>query len=161
MHLDSPRFAPWPISGRSSTNSVNILPQRATSTTCASSCARPQRPSRRTSKNLRFLMTANRGYVLYDEIDALVLEGYGGGADLNTILSELTKNEIEILEEARAGFPMFPRRRTSSPALAPRLSFAPRPRSASSTTTPPPPLPKFIPKSVSISPCSLPRSRTP
>jgi hypothetical protein len=59
MRRDCPQSARWPTSGPSLTNSVNILPQRATSTTCASSCAKPPRPFRRTSKNLRFLMTAN------------------------------------------------------------------------------------------------------
>ena len=40
-------------------NSAPILRRRATSTTSASNSAKPPRSSRRTSRNLRFLMTAN------------------------------------------------------------------------------------------------------
>jgi hypothetical protein len=59
MHPNSPRSAPWPTSDRSSTNSTPILRRKGISITSASSCAKPPRLSRRTSKNLRFLMTAN------------------------------------------------------------------------------------------------------
>lgn len=59
---DAPRLSPirsLAYSGQSSTNSALILHQNATSTTSASSSAKPPRLSRPTSKNLRLLMTAN------------------------------------------------------------------------------------------------------
>jgi hypothetical protein len=59
MQLACPRSALWPISDRSSTNSEPILRRKVTSTTSASSSVKLPRPSRRTPKNLRFLMTAN------------------------------------------------------------------------------------------------------
>lgn len=41
------------------------------------------------------------GYVLYDEIDQLLPAGYEGGPELDEILSELARNNIEVLEELR------------------------------------------------------------
>lgn len=43
-----------------------------------------------------------KGYVLYDELDELLPAGYEGGPDLDDILSELARNDIEVLEEPRA-----------------------------------------------------------
>jgi hypothetical protein len=43
-----------------------------------------------------------KGYVLYDEIDELLPTGYGGGPELDDILSELARNGIEALEVAGA-----------------------------------------------------------
>src|SRR6266542_1504789 len=59
MRPGCPRSALWPISDPSSTNSALILRRKVISTTSASNCAKPPRPCRRMSKNLRFLMTAN------------------------------------------------------------------------------------------------------
>ena len=51
----------------------------------------------------RLLRTGKtKGYVLYDDIDALLPAGYEGGVELDEILSELARNSIEVLEEARA-----------------------------------------------------------
>jgi DNA-directed RNA polymerase sigma subunit (sigma70/sigma32) len=43
-----------------------------------------------------------KGYVLYDEIDALLPRAYDGGPELDDILSELAVNGIEVREEPRA-----------------------------------------------------------
>jgi len=43
-----------------------------------------------------------KGYVLYDEIDELLPNGYEGGPELDDILSELAGNGVEVLEEPRA-----------------------------------------------------------
>jgi RNA polymerase primary sigma factor len=42
-----------------------------------------------------------KGYILYDDIDKLLPVGYEGGVELDDILSELARNEIEVLEEPR------------------------------------------------------------
>jgi hypothetical protein len=42
-----------------------------------------------------------KGYILYDDIDKLLPVGYEGGVDLDDILSELARNNIEVLEEPR------------------------------------------------------------
>ncbi len=43
-----------------------------------------------------------KGYVLYDEIDALLPEDYSDGCEIDDILSELDRAGIEILEEPGA-----------------------------------------------------------
>jgi RNA polymerase primary sigma factor len=43
-----------------------------------------------------------KGYVLYDEIDALLPVAYDGGPELDDILSELAVNGIAVREESRA-----------------------------------------------------------
>jgi RNA polymerase primary sigma factor len=45
-----------------------------------------------------------RGYILYDEIDELMPLGLEGGARLDTVLTELARNGIEILEEPGARY---------------------------------------------------------
>jgi RNA polymerase primary sigma factor len=40
-------------------------------------------------------------YVLYDEIDKLLPNGYEGGPELDDILSELAVNNVEVLQEPR------------------------------------------------------------
>src|SRR5438477_9439525 len=40
-----------------------------------------------------------KGYVLYDEIDALLPEDYSDGCEIDEILSELARAGVEILEE--------------------------------------------------------------
>lgn len=42
-----------------------------------------------------------KGYVLYNEIDELLPANYRGGGELDDILSELTLNGIEVLDEPR------------------------------------------------------------
>jgi len=42
-----------------------------------------------------------RGYVLYDEIDKILAPGRDGVAELDTVLSELTMNSIEVIDEPR------------------------------------------------------------
>jgi RNA polymerase primary sigma factor len=41
------------------------------------------------------------GYVLYDEIDKLLPNGYEGGPELDDILSEFAANNVEVLEEPK------------------------------------------------------------
>ena len=45
-----------------------------------------------------------RGYILYDEIDELLPLGLEGGARLDTVLTEIARNGIEILEEPGARY---------------------------------------------------------
>jgi RNA polymerase primary sigma factor len=43
----------------------------------------------------------SRGYVRYDEIDAILAPGREGFAELDKVLSELTRNAIEVVDEPR------------------------------------------------------------
>jgi len=43
----------------------------------------------------------SRGYVLYDEIDRILAPGREGFAELDAILTELTKNSIDVFDEPR------------------------------------------------------------
>jgi RNA polymerase primary sigma factor len=57
-----------------------------------------------TAVKLTQLLSAGKktGYVLYDDIDKLLPADYDGGAELDLILSELSRNSIEVLEEPEA-----------------------------------------------------------
>jgi len=43
----------------------------------------------------------NRGYVLYDEIDRILAPGREAIAELDTVLTELAKNSIDVFDEPR------------------------------------------------------------
>src|SRR5260370_16902040 len=45
-----------------------------------------------------------RGYILYDEIDEFLLPTLEGDTHLDIVLTELVKNDIEILEEPGARY---------------------------------------------------------
>ena len=45
-----------------------------------------------------------KGYVLYDEVNELLTEGYPGGRELDDLLSELDTAGVEILEEPKIEF---------------------------------------------------------
>jgi RNA polymerase primary sigma factor len=56
------------------------------------------------AQQLKQLVTSGKtkGYILYDEIDELVPAGVKEGPALDEILSQLARNDIEVLEEPRA-----------------------------------------------------------
>ncbi len=60
-------------------------------------------PPEGTPDRLRQLIRVgqSRGHVLYDEIDAVVAPGREGVAELDQVLSELTRNAIEVVDEPR------------------------------------------------------------
>ena len=59
----------------------------------------PDRKAERLEQLLRTGRT--RGYVLYEEIDKILAPGRDGLAELDSILSELTMNHIEVIDEPR------------------------------------------------------------
>jgi RNA polymerase primary sigma factor len=59
-------------------------------------------PDRKAERLEQLLRTGRaRGYVLYEEIDKILASGRDGLAELDTILSELTMNHIEVIDEPR------------------------------------------------------------
>jgi RNA polymerase primary sigma factor len=59
-------------------------------------------PDRKAEQLGQLLRTGRtRGYVLYEEIDKILAPGRDGLAELDTILSELTMNHIEVIDEPR------------------------------------------------------------
>ena len=60
-------------------------------------------PPDRKAERLELLLRTGRtrGYVLYEEIDKILAPGRDGLAELDTILSELTINHIEVIDEPR------------------------------------------------------------
>jgi RNA polymerase primary sigma factor len=59
----------------------------------------PDRKAEQLEQLLRVGRT--RGYVLYEEIDKILAPGRDGLAELDTILSELSMNHIEVIDEPR------------------------------------------------------------
>lgn len=59
-------------------------------------------PDRKTEQLGQLLRTGRtRGFVLYEEIDKILAPGREGLAELDAILSELTMNHIEVIDEPR------------------------------------------------------------
>jgi RNA polymerase primary sigma factor len=59
-------------------------------------------PDRKAEQLEQLLRTGRtRGYVLYEEMDKILAAGRDGIAELDTVLSELTMNYIEVIDEPR------------------------------------------------------------
>jgi RNA polymerase primary sigma factor len=59
-------------------------------------------PDRKAEQLGQLLRTGRtRGYVLYEEVDKILAPGRDGVAELDTILSELTMNHVEVIDEPR------------------------------------------------------------
>lgn len=59
-------------------------------------------PDRKSEQLEQLLLTGRtRGHVLYDEIDKILAPGREGLAELDTILSELAMNSVEVIDEPR------------------------------------------------------------
>src|SRR5579863_6213815 len=59
-------------------------------------------PDQKSEQRQQLLRTGRtRGYVLFDEIEKILAPGREAVAELDTILSELTMNSIEVIDEPR------------------------------------------------------------
>src|ERR1700758_1959550 len=98
MHRGSPRSAHWLIFGPSSTRSAPTPHRKITPPTFASNYAKQLPPCRRTSKNLRFLMTANNQTIFAD----LPRRGIGGVRRIRSSWKGLGP-QAAFSEEGRCG----------------------------------------------------------